>query len=110
MRSPSVLRGGSLSIRSMALARGVLPGGDALGDGPQLREGELGASRDPAGQGCGGPFGGVGGGAGEIEQLPDLLQGGPGKADLAGEGGDPLIAGGHGGQLSRGGSRDRETR
>jgi hypothetical protein len=113
-RSPSVLLGqspaGGLRLRlDPGLRIRIRLCGDLLGDCPQLREGKVRASRDPAGEWRGGTFRGVGGGAGKIEQFPNLLQGGPGKTHLMGKGGDPLIAGGsHGGQLSRGGRRGRE--
>lgn len=84
-------------------------GGDALGEGAQLLQGELGTPCDPAGQRRCGAFGGMGSRAGEVEQLAYLLHGGRLHTGLAGERCDPFVAG-HGLQLSRETTRGRGGR
>lgn len=73
--------------------------GDALCKRAQIVEGKLGTPGDPAGQGRGGPFRGMGGCAGKLEQFPHLLGRGTLHAGLQGERCDPFVAG-HRSQLS----------
>ncbi len=73
--------------------------GDALRERAQLIERQLGAPCDPAGQRRSGPFRGMGGSSGELEQLPHLLRRGTLHAGLQGERCDPFVAG-HSSQLS----------
>ncbi len=82
---------------------------EALGCSAQLRQRQLRAPGDPAGQRRSATFGGVRSGPSQIEQLSDLAHRRPRDPGLACKGGDPLFAR-HRSQLSRPPGPGRECR